>query len=67
MNTEKQSPLPPPGFTIAEVAEALRVSKATVYRWISDGRVETLKIGRARRITPQQYERLLADHADARG
>ncbi|MGW8911291.1 helix-turn-helix domain-containing protein, partial [Brucella cytisi] len=33
-------------MTVAEVAEELRVTPMTVYRWIADGEIPALKLGR---------------------
>jgi len=32
-------------LTVKEVAERLRVSRFTVYRWIKDGRLKTIRSG----------------------
>ena len=37
-------------LTVAEVAERLRLGRATVYRLVSSGALKTVRIGRARRV-----------------
>jgi len=37
-------------LTVREVAERLRVSPATVYRWVRRGKLEALRIGGTTRI-----------------
>lgn len=38
-------------FTIPEVATKLKVSRAAVYKWIAQGRLEAIYVGADRRIT----------------
>lgn len=37
-------------LTIAEVAEMLRVSRMTVWRWIRSGRLQAYRVGKQYRI-----------------
>jgi putative resolvase len=46
-------------FTVDEVAERLKVSHMTVYRWIKAGQLGAYKIGGEFRITEQDVERFL--------
>jgi len=46
-------------FTVEEVAERLKVSHMTVYRWIKDGKLGDYKIGGEFRITERDVERFL--------
>lgn len=39
-----------PLMTIKEVAEYLKVSEATVWRWVKSGKLPSAKIGRTRRV-----------------
>lgn len=32
-------------YTVREVAELLRVSSQTIYRWIEEGRIEAVRVG----------------------
>jgi len=45
-------------LTVHEVAEYLRVSDATVWRWLREGRLRGLKIGNARRIPLDEIREL---------
>lgn len=43
---------PSPRFlTVAEVAYLTRLSKATVYRFVRDGRIRAVRFGRSYRVT----------------
>ena len=46
-------------FTVEEVAERLKVSHMTVYRWIKTGKLGAYKIGGEFRITERDIERFL--------
>ncbi len=46
-------------FTVEEVAERLKVSHMTVYRWIKAGKLDAYKIGGEFRITERDIERFL--------
>lgn len=47
-------------LTVEEVAQRLRVSKQTIYSWIAEGRLESTKLGRVRRIMASSVERFVA-------
>ena len=47
--------------TVREVCSSLRVSQATAYRWLADGTLESVKIGKSRRIKYASVLRL-AEH-----
>jgi excisionase family DNA binding protein len=47
-------------FTVEEIAERLRVSHMTVYRWIKAGKLGAYKLGGEFRITEQDIEDFLA-------
>ena len=51
-------------YTLGEVAEELRVSKATVYRYIKDGKIRASKLGRVWRIRHEDLVQLLDDTID---
>lgn len=57
----------PDYLTVAEIAEDLRVAPMTVYRWIHQGRIPALRLGRRTYRIPAsnylEYKRTL--HADA--
>lgn len=55
-------------LTVEEVADRLRVSRFTVYRWIKKGILEAIKIDGAVRVEEEAYEKLLAKgriHSDS--
>lgn len=42
-----------------QVLDALQISRATMYRWIKEGKLKTLKIGKQIRFDPEEIERFL--------
>lgn len=48
-------------YTVEEVAEYLHVSPQVLGRWIREGRVRGLKMGRNWRIPPDEYARILRE------
>ena len=50
-----------PLMTVVEVAAALRVSKATVYRLVQSGVIPSMHTGRTVRISRRVVENLLRD------
>ena len=49
-------------YTFQEAADQIGVSIATLYRWMHDGKLKTIKIAGTRRITAQQLSDLLRSH-----
>lgn len=47
-------------YTVNEVAGMLSLSRSHLYELIHAGKIETIKIGRARRITDRQLAAYLA-------
>lgn len=47
-------------YTVKEAALLLSLSRSLVYELINAGKLETIKIGRARRITSRQLESYVA-------
>lgn len=43
-----------------QVGDVLGVSRSTVYRLMSDGSLESIKVGASRRITAEQLDAFLA-------
>lgn len=43
-------------LTVEEAAHSLRLSRAATFRLLRDGELESLQIGRYRRITPQMID-----------
>lgn len=54
MNSPPRSPRL--AYTVKEAATLLSLSRSLVYELINAGKLETIKIGRARRITSRQLE-----------
>jgi excisionase family DNA binding protein len=48
-------------FTVEEVAERLKVSNMTVYRWIKTGGLSAYKLGGEFRITERDINQFLED------
>ena len=47
-------------YRISEAAEALALSKATLYREVAKGSLKAVKIGSATRFTSQELDRYVA-------
>jgi excisionase family DNA binding protein len=56
-------------LTVAELARLMKVSKATAWRKVGSGEIESIKVGRARRVTPAAlaayFEKLRAEQGAA--
>lgn len=50
-------------LTVDEVAERLKVHPNSVYRWIYDGKLKSLKIEGIVRITEQDYQDFITKKA----
>lgn len=50
-------------YTVGEAAQMLSLSRSLMYELINAGKIGTVKIGRARRITKGQLDRFLSDLA----
>lgn len=50
-----------PLSTVTEVAKRFAVAERTVRRWIADGRLEALRLGRAVRIEEAAIDDFLSD------
>lgn len=50
-------------YTPQEIADALGVSRAMVYKLVKEGELEGVHIGRSVRIRPESYMRYLDDRA----
>lgn len=49
--------------TVREVADLLKVNEVTVRRWIKDGELRAIDIGKGWRIGPDDLDAFLDDHA----
>jgi len=54
-------------LTVAEVAEMVRVSRMTVYRWIHAGELPAVRFGRSFRVPQQAVEQFMEQAALAGG
>ncbi len=54
-------------LTVAEVAEMVRVSRMTVYRWIHNGELPAVRFGRSFRVPQQAVEQFMEQAALAGG
>ena len=52
----------PLGYRVPEVARMLRVPSRSVYRWVAEGRLKGLRIGRIVVVLRSDLERFLAEH-----
>ncbi len=48
-------------LTVAEVADALRVSNMTVYRLINSGALPAIRVGKSYRLREEDVDKYLAD------
>lgn len=53
----------PGTYRVEEVAALLGIARSTVYQQINEGKIQTLKFGRARRIPCAVIDRMLAPDA----
>ncbi len=49
-------------LTVAEVAEVMRLSRMTVYRFVQRGDLPAVRVGRSYRVPADALERFLAEH-----
>jgi len=48
-------------YTLQEIAEILKISEITIYRYIKKGKIKAIKIGKKWRIKSEELERILKD------
>lgn len=51
-----------PDFTVETLAEALRLSKPTIWKHIGNGSIHAYRLGRSVRIPHQELERIRNDN-----
>ncbi len=49
-------------YLVSEIAEKLRVSEMTIYRYIKAGRMDAYKFGKEFRVTKEAFENFLKEH-----
>jgi excisionase family DNA binding protein len=54
-------------YTVEEAGDLLSLSRAQLYRLIDCGDLETIKIGKSRRVTSRQLDAFLAGHEAQNG
>ncbi|WP_296666194.1 helix-turn-helix domain-containing protein [Demequina sp.] len=54
-------------LTVAEVADLVRVSRMTVYRWVHAGELPAVRFGRSFRVPQQAVEQFMEQAALAGG
>ncbi|HHY99100.1 MAG TPA: helix-turn-helix domain-containing protein [Firmicutes bacterium] len=54
-----QPPSLPPLMTVREVADYLRVSEPTIWRWIREGKLKGIKIGSTRRFSADEIASII--------
>jgi len=52
-------------LTIPEAADALRISRSSIYRLFEAGELAWVQIGAARRVTSAEVNRVVAKHTQA--
>ncbi len=48
-------------LTVNEVADRFRVSRPTVYAWLKEGKIESTKLGKVRRILASSVNRFVEE------
>ncbi len=48
-------------YKIREASELLRVTTKTVYRWTVEGRIRTVRMGRAVRVPASEIDRIIRE------
>lgn len=54
-------------YTVPEVAKHLKVSAPAVYKWIDQGKLEAVKMGRSVRVTQTALDRFIAASTEKGG
>jgi excisionase family DNA binding protein len=52
-------------LTIAEAADALRISRSSIYRLFDAGQLAWVQIGASRRVTSTEIDRFIEAHTEA--
>jgi|GEM_PF-1345354 len=62
---ESRVPTPRRLLTIVEAAEALSISRSSIYRLFDAGQLAWVQIGGSRRVASAEIERFIATHTEA--
>jgi len=54
-------------LTVREVAEYLKLSRTTVWRWCNEGKIQAFKVGRGWRIHRSEVERIVGRNLNVIG
>jgi excisionase family DNA binding protein len=46
-------------FTVQEISKMLKIHEQTIFRWIREGKLESIKVGRNQRVTKEQLDNFL--------
>ena len=52
-------------YTVKELATKFKVTKQAIHKWIKEGRIESIKIGRSRRIPARAVDQLIRESQQA--
>lgn len=52
-------------LTVGEVAEYLKLSRTTIWRWCSEGKLQAFKVGRGWRIHRSEIEKIVGRNLGA--
>lgn len=50
-------------YTLEEIAQKLRVSYMTMYRWVKDGKLKAVKAGKQYRVKQSELDKFLEDQS----
>ena len=53
-------------FTIEEIATRFKVTRQTVQNWLREGKLDSVKLGRSRRILESSVDRMLKEGSTVR-
>jgi excisionase family DNA binding protein len=65
ITTRKWPDIKPGTYRVEEAAKLLGIARSTVYQQINEGKIPSLKFGRARRIPCAVIDRMLAADASS--
>lgn len=57
-----QTKTAPDFYLVSELADKLRVSEMTIYRYIKAGRLDAHKLGKEFRVAKKAFEKFLREH-----